>query len=550
MGHHWNQTWHNNLARQHWPAPRISLVNTAAFAQACKLPGLASYTLNLTVSDLATAQSLSLLDSPPDLTGVPEEYHEFADVFSKTKADILPEHRPYDLKIDLEEGATPPLRPIYSLSKLELDTLREYIDKNLRSGFICPSNSPCGAPVLFVKKKDGSLCLCVDYQGLNKITRKDRYPLPLVSDLLDAPWKAQIYMKIDLRHAYNLVRIAPRDEWKTVFRTRYGSFEWLVMPFGLSNAPAAFQRFVNDIFTDMLDVCVIVYLDDILIYSDNPEQHRKHVKEVLRRLRKHRLYARADKCEFHTDSVEYLGYILSPSGLTMVESKVKAILDWPEPRKVHDIQSFLGFANFYRRFIPNYSEIVLPLTRLTRKSVPWNFSEECQKSFNALKQAFTTALVLHHWMPDCPLTVETDASDYAIAGILSLTTESGELHPIAFHSRTLTGTELNYDMHNKELLVIFECFKTWRHYLEGSATPIDVVTDHKNLEYFVTTKLLTRRQAQWSEFLSQLNLVVRFRPGKLGAKPDALTRRWDVYPKEGGSDYSVVNPHNYRPVFT
>ena len=145
----------------------------------------------------------------------------------------------------------------------------------------------------------------------------------------------------------------------------------------------------------------------------------------------------------------------------MAESKVKAILDWPEPRKVRDIQSFLGFANFYRRFIPNYSEIVLPLTRLTRKSVPWNFSEECRKSFNALKQAFTTAPVLHHWMPDRPLTVETDASDYAIAGILSLTTESGELHPIAFHSRTLTGAELNYDTHNKELLAIFECFKTW-----------------------------------------------------------------------------------------
>ncbi|KAJ8457717.1 hypothetical protein ONZ51_g11357 [Trametes cubensis] len=167
-----------------------------------------------------------------------------------------------------------------TLSKLELDTLREYIDENLRSGFIRPSNSPCGAPVLFVKKKDGSLRLCVDYRGLNKITRKDRYPLPLVSDLLDAPRKARIYTKIDLRHAYNLVRIAPGDERKTAFRTRYGSFKWLVMPFGLSNAPAAFQRFVNDIFADMLDVCVIVYLDDILIYSDNPEQHRKHVKEA------------------------------------------------------------------------------------------------------------------------------------------------------------------------------------------------------------------------------------------------------------------------------
>ena len=383
-----------------------------------------------------------------------------------------------------------------------------------------------------------------------QITCKDRYPLPLVSDLLDAPRKARIYTKIDLRHAYNLVRIAPGDEWKTAFRTCYGSFEWLVMPFGLSNAPAAFQRFVNEVFADLLDVCVVVYLDDILIYSDNPDEHRAHVREVLRRLRRHHLYARADKCEFHAESVEYLGYILSREGLTMAESKIKAILDWPEPRKVRDIQSFLGFANFYRRFIHNYSEIVLPLTRLTRKGVPWDFDQKCRDSFNVLKSAFTSAPVLHHWVPDHQITVETDASDYAIAGILSITSDSGELHPVAFHSRTLSGAELNYDTHDKELLAIFEAFKTWRHYLEGSATPIDVVTDHKNLEYFSTSKILTRRQARWSEYLSQFNLVIRFRPGKLGAKPDALTRRWDVYPKEGDSDYSVINPHNFRPVFT
>ena len=295
------------------PIPSVSLIGAAAFARACKLQGSESFTLNLSaMSASVSARSASVSDEPPpDLSGLPEEYREFSDVFSKTKADTLPEHRPYDLRIELEDGAVPPLGPIYSLSQLELDTLREYIEENLRSGFIRPSNSPCGAPVLFVKKKDSSLRLCVDYRGLNKITRKDRYPLPLVSDLLDAPRKARIYTKIDLRHAYNLVRIAPGDEWKTAFRTRYGSFEWRVMPFGLSNAPAAFQRFVNEIFADMLDVCVVVYLDDILIYSDNPDDHRKHVKEVLRRLRKHQLYARADKCEFHKDSVEYLGYILS-----------------------------------------------------------------------------------------------------------------------------------------------------------------------------------------------------------------------------------------------
>ena len=286
--------------------------------------------------------------TPPDLSSIPEEYHDFADVFDKAKADKLASHRPYDLKINLDEDSTPPLGQMYSLSPTELVALREFLDEHLANGFIRPSRSPYGAPVLFAKKKDESLRLCVDFRGLNKITKKDRYPLPLISDLLDTSGRARIYTKIDLQHAYHLVRISEGDEWKTAFRTRYGSFEWLVMPFGLTNAPASFQRFMNDIFSDMLDVCVIVYLDDILIYSDNPELHRKHVQEVLRRLRENGLYAGANKCTFHEDTVEYLGYILSPTGLTMDPVKVQTIQDWPEPRKVKDVQSFLGFANFYR----------------------------------------------------------------------------------------------------------------------------------------------------------------------------------------------------------
>src|SRR6202050_5467479 len=229
----------------------------------------------------------------------------------------------------------------------------------------------------------------------------------------------------------------------------------------------------------------------------------------------------------------------------MDPATVQTIQDWPEPRKVKDVQSFLGFANFYRRFIHEYSDIMVPLTRLTQKDLKWNFSNACRDAFNKLKSAFQSAPVLTHWMPDAPIIVETDALDYAIAAILSVILSNGEIHPVAFHSRTLSTSELNYDTHDKELLAIFEAFQKWRHYLEGSGSPIDVVTDHKNLEYFSTTKLLTRRQARWSEFLSQFNLTIRFRPGKLGTKPDALTRRWDVYPKEGDSDYAKINPQNY-----
>ena len=234
----------------------------------------------------------------------------------------------------------------------------------------------------------------------------------------------------------------------------------------------------------------------------------------------------------------------------MDPKKVKTILDWPEPKKVKDVQSFLGFCNFYRRFIPEYSDKVIPLVRLTRKNIPWNFDDACKESFQTLKEAFTRAPVLTSFVPGLPLVVETDASDYAIAGILSTYPDNGpDLHPIAFYSRTLSGAELNYDVHDKELLAIYEAFRTWRHYLEGAPETIQVVTDHKNLEYFSTVRLLSRRQARWSEFLSGFNMVIKFRPGKLGAKPDALTRRPDVYPLGGDSDYATINPQNLRPVF-
>jgi len=271
----------------------------------------------------------------------------------------------------------------------------------------------------------------------------------------------------------------------------------------------------------MLDVCMVVYLDEILIYSQDPEQHVAHVREVLLRLRQNDLFAKPEKCEFHSASVEYLGYCLSSQGLSMSPQKVQAIQDWPEPCKLKDIQSFLGFANFYRCFIHNYSDIVVPLTRLTRKGSPWDFSNQCRSTFNSLKEVFTSTLILTHWVPDALLTIETDASDYAVAGILSITCSNGELQLVAFYSRTMTPPELNYDTHDKELTT-FEAFCHWHHYLEGSATPIDVVTDHKNLEYFSSSKVLTHRQARWLEFLLQFNLLIHFHPGRLGAKPDAL----------------------------
>ena len=328
-------------------------------------------------------------------------------------------------------------------------------------GFIRPTLFLHSVLVLFVKKKDGSLHLCVDFCSLNHISKKDRYLLPLISDLLDSSYKAQVYSKVDLHHAYHLVCIADGDEWKTAFRIHYGLFEWFVMPFSLTNAPMAFQQFMNDIFSDILDICVIIYLDDILIYSNNMSEYHWYIKEVLKYLRKAGLYVKAEKCKFHSELVEYLGYILSSSGLTMSNNKIKIIQDWPEPKKIKNIQFFLGFMNFYCWFIFNYLDIVILLTHLNWKDIPWKFDFSCQDAFNSLKKAFTSTPILTHWILNAQFIVETDALDYALTAILSIVNEDNEVHLVVFHSCTFTTAELNYDIHDKELLAIFEAFKIW-----------------------------------------------------------------------------------------
>jgi hypothetical protein len=250
------------------------------------------------------------------------------------------------------------------------------------------------------------------------------------------------------------------------------------------------------------------------------------------------------------DMVEYLGYILTLEGLSMDPAKVETIQNWLEPWKVQDVQSFLGFANFYQRFIHNYSEIATPLMRLTKKGITWYFSDECRAAFTALKTVFTMALILLHWIPEALIIIETDTSDYAIATILSITTTDGKVHSVAFHSWKMNPMELYYNTHDKELLVIHQAFKIWWKYLEGTTILIDVITDHKNLEYFSTTCLLTYCQVRWSEDLSKFNFVIWFCPGKLGTKPDALTIWWDIYPTEGDNMYAHINPQNLCLIFS
>lgn len=457
---------------------------------------------------------------------VPTEYHDYLDVFSRQDANTLPPHRVYDHKIPLVPGKEPPFGPLYSMNREELTALREWLDENLEKGFIRQSSSPAASPVLFVKKKDGSLRLCVDYRGLNAITVKTRYPIPLISETLTKLSRAKYFTKFDVISAFNRLRMAEGEEWKTSFRTRFGLFESLVMPFGLCGAPGSFQLFINDRLRTHLDEFVTAYLDDILVFSESLSDHRRHVRWVLEQMRKADLQLDIKKTEFHAVSTEFLGLVVSRDGIHMDSKKVQAVLGWQTPTCVRDVQSFVGFANYYRRFIRDFSRIVAPLHALTGKNTQFSWGPAQQAAFERLKSAFTSAPVLAHFDYDKEITLETDSSDYVSAGVLSQRDDNHVLRPVAFFSKKLSPTECNYEIYDKELLAIIRCFEEWRPELEGTISPVQVITDHKNLEYFMSTKNLNRRQSRWSEFLSRFQFHIVYRPGKLGGSqiplPDVL----------------------------
>jgi hypothetical protein len=464
---------------------------------------------------------------------LPEELRDFVDVFSPKKADQLPPHRSYDHEIRLNSDKKLPFGRIYSMSREELLTLRAWLDENLAKGFIRPSSSHVTSPVLFVKKPGGGLRLCMDYRALNEISVKDRYPLPLIKETLNNLEGMKYFTKIDIISAFNNVRMKKGHEHLTAFLTRFGLFESLVMPFGLTGAPATFQRFINDSLREYLDQFCSAYLDDILIYSRTRDEHVKHVRKVLERLRSAGLFAKLSKCEFFVTETKFLGLIVGRDGFKMDPEKVKTILEWKTPRSATDVLRFNGFCNFYRRFIRNYSKIMTPLINLTKKNAPFNWTRSCEVAFQLLKNTVASAPTLRPFDWTKQVVVETDASDFVSAGVLSQYDEENVLRPVAFFSKKHSSVECNYEIYDKELLAIIRCFEEWRPELEGSENPILVLSDHRNLEYFMSTKMLNRRQARWSEFLSRFNFKITYRPGKQGEKPDALTRRTEDLPKEG-----------------
>lgn len=478
----------------------------------------------------AVPPTVSKSPSPPkpvDLSSVPTEYHDLKEVFSKERATSLPPHRPYDCQIDLIPGAPLPTSKLYNLSKPERETMENYISESLATGLIRPSSSPVGAGFFFVEKKDTTLRPCVDYRGLNDITVKNKYPLPLIDSAFNSLHQATVFTKLDLRNAYHLVRIKAGDEWKTAFNTPLGHFEYLVMPFGLTNAPAVFQCLINDVLRDMLNRFVFVYLDDILIFSQTLQEHVQHVRLVLQRLLENRLYVKAEKCDFHVHSVHFLGFVVERGQIKADPDKVKAVADWPKPSNRRELQRFLGFANFYRRFIRNYSAVASPLTKLTSVKLTFSWSPEADRAFEHLKHLFCSAPVLCHPDPSAQFVVEVDASESGVGAVLSQRSSSDQkFHPCAFFSRQLTAAEKNYDVGNRELLAVVLALKEWRHWLEGASQPFLVWSDHKNLAYLRSARRLNSRQARWALFLGRFNFTLTYRPGSRNVKPDALSRQF------------------------
>src|SRR5688572_8114633 len=398
----------------------------------------------------------------------------------------MPPDGDVEFSIELIPSTAPISKRPYRMPPAELAELKTQLHELLEKGFIQPSTSPWGCPALFVKKKDESLRMCVDYRPLNAVTIKNKYPLPRIDVMFDQLAGARVLSKIDLHSGYHQIKIRPCDIPKTAFSTRYGLYEYLVMSFGLTNAPAYFMYLMNSVFMPELDKFVVVFIDDILVYSKNEEEHADHLHVVLQRLRDHQLYAKFSKCEFWLDSVKFLGHTISRNGIAVDPSKVQEVMDWKPPASVHQIVSFLGLAGYYRHFIPDFSKIAKPMTELLKKEAKFVWNDKCEEAFKILKHLLTTAPVLAQPDPSRPFDVYCDASGTGLGCVLMQ-----DNRVIAYASRALRPHELKYPTHDLELAAVVHAMKIWRYYLIG--TRCNIYTDHKSLKYIFTQEDLNMR---------------------------------------------------------
>ena len=458
---------------------------------------------------------------PPKIAALLEEY---ADVFEEPCG--IPPDRGVSHHIDLVSDK-PVFRRPYKMSAAQLQELKKQLSELLEKGWIRPSNSPYGAPVLFVQKKDGSLRCVADYRWLNSATIKSRYPLPNIQDLFDQVRGAKVFSKLDLASGYHQVPVNPADIPKTAIVTRYGQFEYTVMPFGLCNAPATFSRMMNKVLGAFLDDFVVVYLDDVLIFSKSLDEHVQHLRTVLDVLRANKLFAKRRKCAFAQDSISYLGHIITGDGIKTDPAKIAAVQDWPTPTNVHDVRAFLGLCSYYRRFVPKFAHVASPLTDLTADGVhdvqaAWGVPQ--QQAFEKLKALLVSAPILVHADPDKPFVLRTDASDFALGAVL-MQEHEGCLHPVAYHSRKFTPAERRYGAYAREMSAVIDSLKHFEYYCDGQHTTVE--SDQEALSWFWQQSHLDKQQARWMAALQAYDLQLKYVAGKFNLVADALSRRPD-----------------------
>ncbi|KAK1660360.1 hypothetical protein QYE76_048519 [Lolium multiflorum] len=504
---------------------RCNLFQTKALVgpdKACKVIIDGGSCRNLASKELCTKLKLKYLPHPHPYyiqwLSDNGEMKEFGDVFPEEVPAGLPPLRGIEHQIDLIPGASLPNRAPYRTNPEETKEIQKQVQALLDKGYIRISLSPCAVPVILVPKKDGTWRMCVDCRAINNITIRYRHPIPRLEDMLDELSGAAVFSKIDLRSGYHQIRMKEGDEWKTTFKTKFGLYEWLVMPFGLTNAPSTFMRLMNHVLREFIGKFVVVYFDDILIYSRNESDHTIHIRHVLQVLRDNQLYGNLEKCTFCKDKVIFLGYVVSKHGVEVDVSKIEAIQNWPTPMNVSQVRSFHGLAGFYRRFVPNFSTIAAPLNDLTKKGVVFEWGVAQDHAFDELKRLLTSAPLLA--LPDFnkQFEIECDASGIGIGGVLMQ-----EGRPIAYFSEKLSGAKLNYPIYDKELYALIRVLEVWQHYLWPKEFIIH--SDHEALKYLKAQSTLHKRLAKWVEFIESFPYIIKHKKGKDNIVVDALSRK-------------------------
>ena len=511
-------------------APQVMSIGVKRFRQILRKKGLDRKTRIYRVTQVNSIETVEreinatkelLGCEKPKLKAIPQQYES---VLQEVLPSGLPPERDIDHAIAIDQKAKPPHGHLFQLSPAELEAAKEYIQDLLKKGKIRPSKSPYGASLFFVKEKGKSLRGVVDYRALNRITKRNNTPLPRSDEMLDQLGGARVFSKLDLKTGFHQIRVRPEDVEKTAFNTKYGQFEYLVMPMGLRNAPATFQSLMNRIFHDCIDEFLVVYMDDLLVFSKNEEEDLPHVETVFSRLKEHQLYVSARKCEFLRSEIQFLGLIVGTEGVRVNPEKAEVLRTWPRPETLTELRSFLGLLQFFRRFIKSFSGIAAPLTNLTRKEQGIHkWDAKCDQAFEELKAAITSPpiLVAPDW--ENKFGGHVDASQLAVGGTLTQPDDSGNDKVIAYFSKKLSPEEEDYCASDRELLGLVYFLKRFRCYLEGAT--FEEFTDNQVLKNFFTKPSMSRKEARWLETLGNFGIFpINLKPGKIHVLGDVLSR--------------------------